>query len=169
MIDIDYSDIEKLEAHLSDLARRFSDLTPFWNDFAVDLLPTKVREVFRTEGYGTWPALDPAYARAKAAAYPGKGILRRTDAYFQASSEVSHPGNVFLATPTELVFGVGGSYFEAVAGENYPERREEGRGVDARPVYGLLAESADFDAEISKLLDTWSADEISESDQDIFR
>ena len=168
MLDIDYSDIEKLEAHLSDLARRFSDLTPFWNDFAVDQLPTKVREVFRTEGYGTWAALDPAYARTKAAQSPGKGILRRTDTYFQASSQVAHPGNVFVATPTELVFGVGGDYFEAVAGENYPERHEEGRGVAERPVYALLADSADFDAEISKLLDTWSADEISEAEREFF-
>lgn len=168
MINIDYSDIEKLEALVSDLERRLSDFTPFWNDFAVDQLPPKVREVFRTEGYGTWAALDPAYAAEKAREFPGKGILRRTDAYFQASSEVSHPGNVFVATPTELVFGVGGDYFEAVAGENYPERHEEGRGVAERPVYALLAESADFDAEISRLLDTWSADEISEAEREFF-
>ncbi len=163
MIDIDYRDLLRLETLLSDLGRRFSDLTPFWNDFAVDLLPTKVREVFRTEGYGTWAALDPVYARVKAERYPGAGILRRTDAYFQAASEVDHPGNVFVATPMALVFGVGGGYFEAVAGENYPERHELGRGVAERPVYALLAESADFDAEISRLLDTWSADEVSEA------
>lgn len=166
MINIDYSDLLRLDALVSDLARRFSDLTPFWNDFAVDALPAKVREVFRTEGYGTWPALDPAYQREKGRMYPGKGILRRTDAYFQASSEVGHPGNILVATPTELVFGVSGGYFEAVAGENYPERHEEGRGVAERSVYALLAESVDFDTEISRLLDTWSADEISDAERE---
>ena len=168
MINIDYSDLSRLKALVSDLERRLSDLTPFWNDFAVDVLLTKVREVFRTEGYGTWAALDPVYAAEKAIEFPGKGILRRTDRYFQASSEVGHPGNVFVATPMELVVGVGGDYFEAVAGENYPERHEEGRGVAARPVYGLLAESPDFDTEFSRLLDTWSADEISEAERELF-
>lgn len=167
MIDIAYNDLSKLVVFVSELERRFSDMTPFWNDFAADLVSDRVREVFGTEGYGTWAALDPAYAEAKAEAYPGRGILQRTGTYLAAASEVYHPGNVFVATPTEMFYGVDEGYFVSRFGENYPERHELGLGVSERRVFGLLAD-AELDTEISSLLEQWSAEEISTTRQEFF-
>ena len=162
MIDIDSPDLQQLALAVSDLERRFSDYTGFWNDFAVELVVTRLREVFDTEGYGTWSALDPAYAEAKAGSHPGQGILQRSGAYREAATTVGHPGNVLALTPTVLMLGVGESYIEALAGDNYPERHELGLGVSERQVFGLLADDVSFDSEISELLDRWSSDEISE-------
>ena len=168
MIDIDDSGITQLGIFVSDLERRFSDLTPFWNDFAAGLVSDRVREVFETEGNGTWDALHPAYAAAKAETHPGRGILQRTGTYLSAATEVEHPGNVFVATPTEMIYGVDEAYFVSQFGENYPERHELGLGVSERMVFGLLVD-ADLDAAISSLLEEWSAEEVSVAEGEIFQ
>ena len=159
MIAIDDSDITQLDVFVSDLEARFSDLTPFWNDFAAEFVANRAREVFSTEGYGTWAPLDPAYAAAKAETHPGRGVLQRTGTYLAAATEVEHPGNVFVATPTEMVYGVDADYFVSQFGENYPERHELGLGVSERLVFELLVD-AELDTEISNLLEQWSADEV---------
>lgn len=168
MIDIDYSDLSKLEVFVSEMERRFSDLTPFWNDFAAELVSNRTREVFGTEGYGTWDPLDPAYAEAKAETHPGRGVLQRTGTYLAAATEVEHPGNIFVATPTEMMYGVNAAYFVSQFGENYPERHELGLGVSERVVFGLLVDAA-LDAEISGLLEQWSADEVTVAEGEIFQ
>ena len=168
MIDIDDSDLSKLGVFISELERRFSDLTPFWNDFAAALVSDRVREIFWTEGYGTWAPLDPAYAQAKAETHPGRGILQRTGTYLAAATEMLHPGNVFVATPTEMMYGVDAAYFVSQFGENYPERHELGLGVSERLVFGLLVD-AELDAAISGLLEQWSAEAVSEAEEEIFQ
>ena len=168
MINIDYSELTQLDIFVSELERRFADLTPFWNDFAAGLVSDRVREVFGTEGYGTWDPLNPAYAEAKAETHPGLGVLQRTGTYLAAASEVGHPGNVFFATPTEMTYGVDAEYFTSQFGENYPERHELGLGVSERQVFGLLAD-ADLDAAISDLLEQWSAELVSEAEGEIFQ
>lgn len=168
MINIDYSELTQLDIFVSDLEQRFSDLTPFWNDFATGLISGRAREVFGTEGYGTWAPLHPAYAQAKAETHPGLGVLQRTGTYLAAATEVEHPGNVFVATPTEMTYGVDAEYFTSQFGENYPERHELGLGVSKRQVFGLLAD-ADLDAAISGLLEQWSAESVSEAEGEIFR
>ena len=159
MINIDYSGITQLGVFVSEVERRFSDLTPFWNDFAAELISDRTREIFETEGYGTWDPLDPAYAAAKAETHPGRGVLQRTGTYLAAATEVAHPGNVFVSTPTEMMFGVDAAYFVSQFGENYPERHELGLGVNERLVFGLLVDER-LGAEISALLEQWSSDEI---------
>lgn len=166
MIDIDFSEVEQLSGAVSALAERLSDYSSFWNDFAAGLVSSAVRDVFGTEGYGTWVPLDPATARAKAVSGQGARILERTGTYLGAATELDHPGNVFQATPTELIFGVSGDYFAARLGENYPERHEEGIGVPMRPVFGLLAEDTGFDAEVASRLDDWTTDEITETERE---
>lgn len=168
MIDIDYSDLSKLEVFLSDLARRFSDLTPFWNDSAAGLVSDRVAEVFGTEGHGTWDPLNPAYVEAKAETYPGRGILEQTGTYLAAATDIAHPGNVFVATPTEMVYGIDAGYFVSRFGENYPERHELGLGVSERVVFELLAD-AGLDAEIAGLLEQWSGEEVSEVEGEVFQ
>ena len=165
MIDIDFSDVQKLEAMVSELEARFSDYTGFWNDFATELLTGAVRDVFQTEGYGTWAPLDPATVRAKALAGEGARILERTGAYREAATTLSDPGNVLHATATELMYGVSGESFAARFGENYPERHEFGIGVPMRSVFGLLAEDDGFDREVSVLLEKWSREEIAETER----
>ena len=167
MIDIDYKGIPQLGVFVSELERRFSDLTPFWNDFAAALISDRTREIFETEGYGTWDPLDPGYAAAKSETHPGRGILQRTGTYLAAATEVEHPGNVFVATPTEMMFGVDEAYFVSQFGENYPERHELGLGVSERWVFGLLVDAA-LDAEISRLLEQWSSDEITDTENKVF-
>ena len=168
MITIDDSGITQLGVFVSELERRFSDLTPFWNDFAAELLAEQTREVFATEGHGTWDPLDPAYAAAKAETHPGRGVLQRTGTYLAAATEVAHPGNVFVATPTEMTFGVDAAYFVSQFGENYPERHELGLGVSERVVFGLLVD-AEVDTAIAHLLEQWSSDEIVATENEVFQ
>ena len=166
MIDIEFSGLQRLGIALSALEARFSDYSVFWNDFALGLLSSRLREVFETEGYGRWSVLDPSYAESKAMRYPGRGILERTGAYREAATTPNHPGNVWVATATELMFGVSGSHLEALSGDNYAERHELGLGVSERQVFGLLAADGSFDIEISELLERWAADEISEVERE---
>ena len=138
MINIDYSELTQLDIFVSDLEQRFSDLTPFWNDFAAGLISGRAREVFGTEGYGTWAPLHPAYAQAKAETHPGLGVLQRTGTYLAAATEVEHPGNVFVVTPTEMMYGVDEAYLVSQFGENYPERHELGsRRLRERQVFRI--------------------------------
>ena len=166
MIAIDDSGITQLGVFVSELERRFSDLTPFWNDFAAEWIADQTRDIFETEGSGTWVPLDPAYAAAKAETHPGRGVLQRTGTYLAAATEVAHPGNVFVATPTEMTFGVDAAYFVSQFGENYPERHELGLGVNERLVFGLLVD-AGLDTAIASLLEQWASDEIVDTENEV--
>ena len=159
-VSIDTSDFQQFETVMDRLEKRFADVSPFWNDFALGLVQDRVRAEFRTEGHGQWPALDPAYAAEKAREFPGRGILEKRRVYFRAATVVGHPGNVFMATPTEMVYGVDGDYFILRYGENYPAVHELGRGVPQRAVFEEVSEDAQLDSEIARLLEKWAADEV---------
>ena len=161
---INTTDFQKFEEVVQRLEDRFRDLTPFWNDYALGLIQEEVRVEFRTEGHGRWPELNPDYAAEKARDFPGRGILVKEGTYFGAATQVSHPGNIFIATPMEMVYGVDGDYFVSRFGENYPAAHEFGRGVPQREVFEPIAEGAELDAAISRLLEKWSSEEISEAE-----
>lgn len=79
---------EGLERHLDDLDGRL-DLRPAWDDVARVFTEAEERQ-FLTEGAagGTpWAPLSPRYAAWKAIHFPGKGILRRTDALFRSLTQ----------------------------------------------------------------------------------
>ena len=95
-IDADFSEIQELLNRLDD---RLSNLTPFWNDFAIGLVSDRVDDVFETEGHGRWPALNPEYAREKAIDFPGRGILERTGAYRAAASNPTAAGHIQKQVP----------------------------------------------------------------------
>ena len=90
-----------------------------------------VERVFRTEGLGTWPALDERYAAWKAPRYPGAGLLVQTGAYFRAATTPGGAYNVLEVRDDGITFGVDGLA--------YPSAHEEGTGrLPKRPVFALL-------------------------------
>ena len=161
MIQIEM-DLLKLQGFLNTLERQITDYTRLWSDFIAPLVIGEIAEVFETEGRGEWPPLHPQYAAEKEITHPGKTILRREDNYIQAATSTSHPGNIARFSPTEMVWGVDGGYFEAAYGENYPERHETGDGVPTRPVFDLILVGGRLDENIEKLSEKWAREEIAE-------
>ena len=162
MIQIEI-DLLKLQGFLNELETNLTDYTRLWSDFIAPLVIGEISEVFETEGRGEWPPLHPQYAAAKEITHPGKTILRREDNYIQAATSTSHPGNISRFSPTEMVWGVDGGYFEAAYGENYPEDHELGtERLPARPVFDLILVGGRLDENIEKLSEKWAREEIAE-------
>ena len=163
MLNIDFSQVVRLEVRLTELQRRLGDLSSFFKGFAERHLEPSTERVFTTEGYGMWPELDPDYAARKSITHPGQTILRRDDAYFDAATTIGHPGNVLQVSPTELVYGVSGSYFQSSFGYNYPLAHEEGIGrLPERPVFRSLAASPEIQNLYATALETWASEQIQE-------
>ena len=167
MITIEF-DTLKLQAYLSEVESKLTDYTRLWSDFIAPLVVSEIAEVFETEGRGEWPPLHPVYAAEKEITHPGKTILRRDDNYIQAATSTSHPGNIARFSSSEMVWGVDGGYFEAVYGENYPEKHETGDGLPARPVFELIAVGGRLDENIEQLTEKWAREEIAEVERRLF-
>ena len=168
MITIEF-DLLKVQGYVTELESRLTDRTRLFSDFLAPLIAGETAEVFETEGRGEWPPLNPEYAAAKEITHPGKTILRRDDNYIQAATSTAHPGNIARFGPSEMVFGVDGGYFEAVYGENYPEKHETGgEGGPARPVYDLILVGGRLDENIEQLSEKWSREEIAEVERRLF-
>ena len=167
MIQIEI-DLLRLQGYLNELESKLTDYTRLWSDFITPLVIGEIAEVFETEGRGEWPPLHPVYAAEKEITHPGKTILRRDDNYIQAATSTSHPGNIARFSPSEMVWGVDGGYFEAVYGENYPEKHETGDGVPTRPVFDLITVGGRLDENIEKLTEKWAREEIAEVEQRLF-
>ena len=161
MIQIEM-DLLKLQGFLNTLERQITDYTQLWSDFIAPLVIGEIAEVFETEGRGEWPPLHPQYAAAKEITHPGKTILRREDNYIQAATSTSHPGNISRFSPTEMVWGVDGGYFEAAYGANYPEIHEIRAQPLTRPVFDLILVGGRLDENIEKLSEKWAREEIAE-------
>jgi len=164
-IEIDHL---RLQGYLNDLETQLTDYTRLWSDFIAPLVAGEIAEVFETEGRGEWPPLSPEYEAAKAITHPRKTILRRDDNYIQAATSTSHPGNIARFSSSEMIWGINGGYFEAVYGDNYPERHEEGDGVPARPVFDLILVGGRLDANIEQLTEKWAREEIAEVERRLF-
>ena len=168
MIDIDFSDLQKAQAFITDLENRFDDYTRLWTDFVTPLIISEISYIFETEGRGEWPPLSPQYRLWKEANYPDKTILRLEDNYIQAATSTSHPGNIARFLPKEMTWGISGGYFESAFGENYPERHELGIGVPARPVFDLVTAGGRLDENIAALGEKWAREELAEAEQKLF-
>ena len=87
--------------------------------------------IFRTQGGGKWPRLNPQYAAWKSRNYPGAPILVRTGQYLAAATNPGAPHNVVETGKDYIEFGV--------TGLGYAVSHEEGRGrLPERPVFALL-------------------------------
>lgn len=93
--------------YVSDLA----DLTPLWGDLA-DLLRHQTDHNFDTEGAASgprWRPLSKAYARWKAARFPGKPILQRSGKLRDSLVRESW-GHVYEARERAMVWGTSVPY-----------------------------------------------------------
>ena len=113
---------------------RLRNLRPFFADEASDVVYDELREVFDSEGYGTWPPLSAGYAAKKRQLRPGKSILRFDDTYFRSATSRGGQGSLHIVTNRSLRIGVRPERFAS----QYPAAHEEGRGrLPARPVFEL--------------------------------
>ena len=122
---------------LRELARTDDPLDGFnWGEM-VPLITEAVERMFRTEGEGRWPALQPDSAAWKASRYPGTGILERTGAYLRAAVEPHSPYNVIEIEPDSITYGV--------EGLDYPQYHESpSPRPPQRAVFGLLATDSEL-------------------------
>jgi hypothetical protein len=94
------------------LSRAFTGLALELEDFreplgllADDVIYPAIEEQFRDQGSPSWPALMPAYAAWKRRKFPGKTILRRTDALYHSLTDRTATGAIFRLTPELLEIG----------------------------------------------------------------
>ena len=134
MVDINFDAVLRVEIFIRNIGERLQDYSRFWRDYVAPFTYSEIDDIFDSEGHGSWAPLDPIYAARKAMDFPGQGILRREDTYFDAATHPNHPGSIAEYSPTELVLGVSGSTVEHAA------FHEEGtENLSARPVYELIA------------------------------
>lgn len=116
------------EAQLDRTLARFAgvgDARDVWHELA-DRFATLERRQFASEGaYGSggWPALSDDYAEWKARHYPGKTILRRTDALYK--SLTARPFGVEEIRPEAMTIGSDVDYgeYHQTGGPRLPRRR----------------------------------------------
>ena len=163
MIDINFDTLLKTQVFISGLDHRLQDFSRFWTDFIGPFTWDEIDDIFDSRGRGRWPALDPMYAARKAVTHPGKGILEREGTYRDAATAPNPPGSIAAYSPTELVLGVRGSYFQSTFGVNYPVLHEEGNeetNLSARPVYAYIAASEQFEERVGQLGEKYQREEI---------
>ena len=162
MVDINFETLLRAEALVEKISDSLGNYTRFWMDFVTPFTVGEIDDIFETGGRGMWKDLDPLYAARKSLAFPGKGILRRGDVYFEAATSLDHPGNLAEFGPTEMVLGVRGSTVE------HAVFHEEGaEDLSARPVYELIAAGAQFSEQIAQLGERWVSEEIEAETQKI--
>lgn len=99
--------------------------TPLWNVLAGRFARLEALQ-FASEGAhtsGGWAPLSPRYAEWKAANYPGKTILRRTDALYE--SLTSRPLGIEILEPGFMVLGSDVDYgaYHQLGTDRMPRRR----------------------------------------------
>lgn len=155
-MDINYDSVLRTEIHLRMFGDSLRDYREFWKSQIMPLVYSEIETIFETGGRGTWAPLGTEYAAEKAVEYPGQGVLRRQDSYYEAATTPDHPGSLAEVSENELRLGIRGGYFESTFGENYPAAHETGDGnLPARPVYELIAAGAAFEARITELGEAW--------------
>ena len=155
MVDINFDTLLRAEALVERIGASLQNYTRFWMDYVTPFTLGEIDDIFETGGRGAWAHLDPLYVARKAVSHPGKGILRRSDVYFQAATSLNHPGNLAEFGPTEMVLGVSGSTVE------HAVFHEEGtEDLSARPVYELIAAGERFEQQMAQLGEKWQSEEI---------
>lgn len=116
MLRMEVAGFEPVAVSLSRFGEAIEDFRPFWTRYFAPAFYRLVQRNFETEGslVGGWAPLSPQYAAWKQRHYPGKTILRRTDALFHSMSYrgAGHvgPQGIFIAESRALVLGTGVPY-----------------------------------------------------------
>ena len=143
------------------LQDRFDDLRPFWDKTLTPLIIAETLQIIYTEGRGTWPDLNEAYAARKAEERPGKTMLRYDDHLIKALSSSAAEGNIFESHPSYMVWGLDPEVFRKWGnGAAYPRHHEEGIGVPRREIYSKLFWGGRFERNVHSLGEKWYADEV---------
>lgn len=77
---------ERVQVSLQRFGESIRDWRPFWRDYFAPWFYRQIERNFELEGRlaGGWAPLEERYAAWKAAHFPGKTILRRTDRLFNS-------------------------------------------------------------------------------------
>ena len=171
MIEIDVKPtLNQLKQAIIDIEKNvMQNLQPFWEEYATPAVIEEIARIFATEGYGQWPPLSPKYAAWKSKHYPGKTILRLTDAYFKASTKKGEAGNIAHYTEDYMEWGADLGYFESLVGFPYPIVHEKG-GVKhpKRPVYELAEQSEALQNALVNALGKWLEKRVNEELEKVF-
>ena len=168
MVDINFDTLLRVEALVEKIGASLQNYTRLWRDFVTPFTVGEIDDIFETGGRGMWKDLDPLYAARKSLAFPGKGILRRGDVYFEAATSLDHPGNLAEFGPTEMVLGIDGAYFESKFGANYPAIHESGHeegNLSSRSVYELIVAGERFEERMAQLGEKWQDEEIAAAER----
>ena len=158
MLDINFDSLLRAEAFIEKIGARLQDHRRFWTDFVSPFTYAEIDDIFDSGGRGAWSELDPIYAARKSQAFPGKGLLRRSDDYFKAATTPRHAHSHVEVGPTELVLGV--------SGLNYPAFHEEGTDdLSARPVYELIVAGERFEERMAQLGEKWTSEGIAAAER----
>ena len=142
MLQITATGIRQTITRLGRVASSLSDGREFFQEEAIPILESESQEIFDTEGFGSWPPLDPDYAAFKLRTVGDKGILRYSDDYFLSLTESGHAGAERDIKRYELVFGYQPEFFTAKSGAPYPLFHESGgERLPRRPVIAFLTQS----------------------------
>jgi len=158
MIEIDVKpSLDQLKQAIINVEKEvMQDLRSYWEDYATLAVIEEIARIFATEGYGQWPPLSPKYAAWKAKHYPGKSMLRLTDAYFKASTQRNAGGNIAHYTKDYMEWGADLGYFESLVGFPYPIVHEKGGSKHPqRAVYELAEQSETLQNALVDVLGKW--------------
>ena len=101
MITIEVLGTERMITGLEKVEHGLTSLRPLWELYGQEFYGQEKR-LF---ALAPWTPLSPAYAKRKAAKYPGKGILRATDRLFHSLTGKGADGNVHRVDDDGAEFG----------------------------------------------------------------
>jgi len=144
----------QLDRSFNRVDQEISDFRNFWPGVITAFYEIDT-EQFATEGAqgasGQWAALSPAYKIFKEREFPGKSILRRTDALYESMTGPDALGSILRPEKDELIIGSALPYALAqhkkrpIISLSEDNKRKIIKGIQQRLVE--FARSAGFEAE----------------------
>ena len=165
MVDINFDSLLRTEVFISGLDQRLQESDAVLDGFRCAVHVSVKSTIFLTlavAGCGRcWIRSTP---HESLRLFRGKGSCVATTPTSKRRQRSESSGNSLLRiwSPTELVLGVSGDYFESTFGANYPAFHEEGaeKAIASRPVYELIAAGERFEERISQLGEKYQREEI---------
>jgi len=120
-LNYDKGQWDNLRTLVKERADVVADLTTFWQQLG-PLLGQDIAKNFQAEGNeveGPWRRISPSWIARKARRGLDRRILHMTGLLRRAASLPGAPGNIFLPTPKQLVWGVDGDMIRYAWIHNY--------------------------------------------------